>query len=151
RLVVDEGACPAVLALQAPENEVAVTVDPAFGEEAAYRMAGADVEDRRHVALPGTGPDQRGVAAAAQRPRQGGEEDRFAGTGLAGQHRHAGTKIDRETLDQYDVADRQGDEHVSYGLAPSLARRLLFGEGVAHRAAIVDGLSPLLLQEIVGV
>jgi len=113
RLVVDEGPCASVLALQPAKDQIAIAVDAAFGEELADRVVGGEVEYGGHITLAGPVAHQRAVAAAAEGQRQGIEENRLAGTGLAGEHRHSGTKIDSETLDQNDVADRQGDEHVS--------------------------------------
>ena len=53
------------------------------------------------------------VAAAAERERERIEQDRFAGAGLAGQHREAGREIDVEPFDQDDVANRETGEHCS--------------------------------------
>ena len=148
RLVVDEGAAPPVLALDAAQDQVALGGDAGLGEERPGRMAARDVEDRRNVALPGSMTDQRAVAAAAQRQRESVEEDRFAGPGLAGKHRQAASEIDGKPVDENDVANCQGDEHVPARRNPS--GRLL-GEGVADGAAIVLGYRPLLLEEVVGV
>ena len=52
-----------------------------------------------------------GVAAPAQRQGQAVEQDRFAGAGLAGEHRQPTREVDVQPFDQNDVADRQGDEH----------------------------------------
>src|SRR5262249_10165781 len=96
--------------------------------------------------------DERAIAAAAEGKRQGVEQDRLAGTGLAGEHGHTRTKVDGEALDEDDVADREGGEHLlsSWGL-PALARLLLGAERVADSAAIVGRLDALLLEKAISV
>ena len=94
RLVVDEGAAPPVAALDPAQDQFALAGDAAFAEQRPYRVAGGEVEDRRHVTLLGTLADQRAVAAPAKRQRQGVEQDRLAGAGFAGEHRHALREID---------------------------------------------------------
>ena len=74
-------------------------------------MVAGNVEDRGDVALLGTVADERAVAATAERQGKRIEEDRLAGTGLAGEHRQAVAEIDVEAVDEDDVADREGDEH----------------------------------------
>src|SRR5690606_2102657 len=51
------------------------------------------------------------VAARAQRQREGIEQARLSGAGLAGQHSEPLGKIDVEPVDQDDVADRESGEH----------------------------------------
>ena len=51
------------------------------------------------------------VAARAERQREGVEQDRLAGAGLAGQHGKPVGEIDVEPIDQDDVADRKPGEH----------------------------------------
>ena len=70
-------------------------------------MVGRHVEDGGDLALLGAMADQAGVAARAERQRQGIEQDGFAGAGLAGQHRQARGEVDVQPLDQDDIADRQ--------------------------------------------
>ena len=55
-----------------------------------------------------TRPD---IAAAAERQREGIEQDGFARAGLAGQHREATGEFDIEPFDQDDVTDRQTRQH----------------------------------------
>ena len=66
------------------------------------------LEDRRHLALRRALAHQRGIAAAAEGKREGIEQDRLAGAGLAGQRRQALAEFEIELVDQNDVADRQG-------------------------------------------
>ena len=49
--------------------------------------------------------DQRGVAARTERQRQGVEQDRLAGAGLAGQHVEAGRDLEVGIVDDPEVAD----------------------------------------------
>ena len=58
---------------------------------------------------------QRLVAAGAQRQREGVEQDRLAGAGLAGEHGKPFGEIDVEPVDQDDVADRKSGEHGGAG------------------------------------
>ncbi len=74
---------------------------------------GRQLEDSGHLALLGAVAHQRGVAARAERQREGIEQDRLAGAGLAGQHGEAAREIDIEPIDQDDVADREAGEHAS--------------------------------------
>ena len=110
-LVVDEDAGAAVGGLHAAQDDVAVVVERVFGEDGARRMVLRHVEDGRHLALSRAVADQRGIAARAERQRQGIKQDGFAGAGLAGQDREAGRKIDVQPLDQDDIADRQAGQH----------------------------------------
>ncbi len=74
-------------------------------------MLGGDLEHRGHLALLHALAHQRLVAARAERQREGIEQDRLAGAGLAGEHGQALGKIDVEPVDQDDVADRKSGEH----------------------------------------
>ena len=111
RLVVDEDAGAPVGRLQAAQDEIAIIVDGILGEQHARGMIGGDVEDGRHLPLRRAVPNQRGIAARAQRQRERIEQDGLAGTGLAGQHGEAGREVDIQLLDQDDIADRQPGEH----------------------------------------
>ncbi len=70
-----------------------------------------DIEHRGDLALFDAVTDKAGVAAAAERQRERIEEDGFAGSGFAGQHREATGKLDIEPFDQDDVADRKTRQH----------------------------------------
>ena len=74
-------------------------------------MALRHVEYRGDLALLHAMTNQIGVAAAAQRQREGIEQDGFAGAGFAGQHREATGKLDIEPFDQDDVTDRKARQH----------------------------------------
>lgn len=116
RLVVDEGAGAAVGKLDAAQDQFAgfvdLTVVEAIGlEDRECRMGLGDIEAGGDLAVLGAVADQRGIAAAAERQREGIEQNRFAGAGLAGQHRKATGKLDVEPLDQHDIADRQAGKH----------------------------------------
>ncbi len=71
-------------------------------------MAVGQVERRGHLPLAGAAPHQRGVASAADGEREGIEQDRLAGAGLAGKHGQALAEFEIEPVDQDNVADRQG-------------------------------------------
>jgi len=51
--------------------------------------------------------------SAGQQGIEGVEQDRFAGTGLAGEHREATTELELQLLDQGDVLKAQSGEHSS--------------------------------------
>src|SRR5207248_447219 len=57
--------------------------------------------------------NQGGIPARAERQRKCIQEDRFAGTGFAGEHRKAGGEIDFQPLDQHDVPDRKPAQHAA--------------------------------------
>ena len=111
RLVVDEGAGAAVGELHAAQDHLAGIVEAVFGEDLCGRMALGDVESGRHLALLRAMADQARIAAAAERQREGIEQDGFARAGLAGQHREATGEFDIEPFDQDDVTDRQTRQH----------------------------------------
>ena len=50
-------------------------------------MIARHVEYRGHLALLDAMPNQARIATRAERQRKGIEQDRFAGAGLAGEHR----------------------------------------------------------------
>ena len=109
RLVVDEGAGAAVGKLHAAQDHRLINSD--VGEQSARRMLGRQFEHRGDLALLGALAHQGGVAARAQRQREGVEQDRLAGAGLAGQHGKARREIDVEPVDQNDVSDRESGQH----------------------------------------
>ena len=111
RLVVDEGAGAAVGELHAAQDHLAGIVEAVFGKDLRGRMALGHVEGGGDLALLHAMADQPGVAAAAERQREGIEQDGFARAGFAGQHREATGKLDIEPFDQDDVTDRQTRQH----------------------------------------
>ncbi len=113
RLVVEEGAGAAVGELDPAQNQLVFGRNVVGGEYRPRRMIHRHVEGRRHLPLLGTLAHQAGIAAAAERQRERIEQDRFAGTGLAGQHRKARREIDIEAVDQDDVSDREPGQHRS--------------------------------------
>ena len=90
-------------------------------------MALVELEGRGDLALLHPVPHQAGVAARAERQREGVEQNRLAGPGLAGEHRKPAGELDVEALDQNDVADRESDEHESQP-RPSFLKALLIQE-----------------------
>ena len=111
RLIVDEGAGAAVGELHAAQDQRLVGGDVAFSQQCARRMPRRQLEHRGDLALLGALAHQRGVAARAERQREGIEQDRLAGAGLAGQHGKARREIDVEPVDQNDVSDRKPGQH----------------------------------------
>ena len=74
-------------------------------------MALRHVEHRGDLALLGAVTDEARVAAAAERQREGIEQDGFARAGFPGQHRQPTGKLDIEPFDQDDVTDRKTRQH----------------------------------------
>ena len=92
RLVVDEGAGAAVGELHAAQDQLVLGRDVVRRQQRAHGMAGASLEGGGHLPLLGPLAHQRGIAARAEREREGIEQDRLAGAGLAGERRQAGAK-----------------------------------------------------------
>ncbi len=111
RLVIEEGAGAAVGQLDTAQDQFVLRRNVVGGQDRAGRMIHRHVEGRRHLPLLGTLADQAGIAAGAQRQREGIEQDRLAGAGLAGQHRQTRREIDIEAVDQDDVSDRKPGQH----------------------------------------
>ena len=65
------------------------------------------IEGCRDVGPLGTVPDDFGAGAAAGKKLQGVNDDRFAGAGLAGQHRKARPPFEFDGVDDGEVADLQ--------------------------------------------
>ena len=111
RLVVDKGAGAAVGELHAAQDHLAVILKPVVGKDGGGRMALRHVEYRGDLALLHAMTDETCIATAAERERKGIEQDGFARTSFARQHRKAAGKFDIEPFDQDDVADRQTRQH----------------------------------------
>ena len=111
RLVVEEGAGAAIGQLDPAQDQFVLGRNVVGGEYRPRRMIDRHIEGRRHLPLLGALANQAGIAAGAQRERERIEQDRFAGAGLAGQHRKARREIDIEAVDQDDVSDREPGQH----------------------------------------
>ena len=111
RLIVDEGAGAAVGELRAPQDQLTVRGDVMRRQQRPCRVLAGQLERRRHLTLLRALAHQARIAARAEREREGIEQDRLAGAGLAGQHREPGVEVDIEPIDQHDVADREAGQH----------------------------------------
>ncbi len=116
RCVVEESAGAAVRQLQPAQDEAALGLDVLAPHHVPGRVVGRDIEHGRDLSLLLALAHRGSVAAAAERQREGIEQDRFAGTGLPGQHRQARPELKVEPVDQYDVPDTKLGEH---GRCPS--------------------------------
>lgn len=105
-LVVDEGAAAAVRADDAPQDELALGVEPLLGGERAGRMVGRDIEDGGDASAFGARAHHRGVGARAEREAERVQQDRLAGARLAGERDDARLEGEVELVDQHDVTDR---------------------------------------------
>src|SRR5687767_476401 len=74
-------------------------------------MTGGQVEADGDDSLGLAAPDQAAVGAGAERETERVEQDRLAGSGLAGEDSEAGAEFEIEALDQHDVADGEIGEH----------------------------------------
>ncbi len=70
-------------------------------------MGRGKLEGRGHLALSGAPAHQGCIASCADGEREGIEQDRLAGAGLAGQREQALTELEIELVDQNDIADRE--------------------------------------------
>ncbi len=113
RLIVDEGARAPVAKLHAPQDQPVFGSDAVIGEQRERRMVALDLEGGRDLPLLGAVAHKARVAAAAERKREGIEQDRLARAGFAGEHRQAGRVVDVEPFDQDDVTNRETGEHFS--------------------------------------
>ena len=98
-------------------------------------MVRLDVERGRHLALLGALAHQARIAAAAERQREGIEQDRLAGAGLAGEHRQPGRIVDVEPVDQHDVADGKTGEHAVFRSFPGMHERRMSPESINTKSA----------------
>ena len=105
RLIVDEGARATVGELRPPHDQFIFAHKVIVDQHAARRMIFGDVKGGDHLAMLGTLAHQSGIAAGAERQREGVEQDRFASAGFAGKRSKAGAEIDVQAIDQDDIAD----------------------------------------------
>ena len=88
--------------------------------DAARRMVAGKIEDGGDLPLRLAVAHEAAIAARAERQREGVEQDRFAGAGLAGEDAQALAEVELEPVDQDDVADRELREHPAIGLAAAV-------------------------------
>ena len=81
--------------------------EPLIGEPRRDRLATRDVELRGELGALGAGLQLPQLEPVAEKERERVEQDRFAGAGLARQHREAGLELEIERLDNDEIADRQ--------------------------------------------
>ena len=112
RLIIDESAGPSVRHLHAAQHKIAVRVDRLVGRYPSRDVIAGSIKDRRDLTLRLSDPNKRAVAARAKRQSKGIEENGFSGARFAGQHRQSTVERKVEPVDEDDVANGQGDEHV---------------------------------------
>ena len=105
RLIVDRRAGPAVLANDAPQDEVILHVDTLLPEQRQGRVIRRQGEARGDARLFRAIAYQALLGAGAQRQAEAVEQDGFAGAGLPRQHRQPSAEGEVQTLDQHHVAD----------------------------------------------
>ncbi len=126
RAVVDESAGAAFGVDHAADQAVAGVVGIEQILLAQPGGGGGRVGERKFgtdlgLVLPGA--HQRAVGAGADDQAECVDQDRFAGAGFAGQHREAGAEVQRQLVDDREVADVELFKHVPMaacqGLGPS--------------------------------
>ena len=112
RLVVDVGAAAPVLRQHPAHHQLVVLdLDVVLVQNCAHWMAFGDVEGGRDLGLIGAGAQQPAVRPVAERQAERIQQDRLAGTGLAGQRAQARGEFQLKPVDQNDVADRETAQH----------------------------------------
>jgi hypothetical protein len=111
RLVVDKGAGAAIRELHPAQDQFVLGGNIVGLQERARRMLLADLEGGGDLALLHALAHQRLIAAGAERQREGVEQNRLAGAGLAGEHGQPAGEIDVEPIDQDYIADGKPGEH----------------------------------------
>ena len=81
----------------------------------------AQIEGRGDLGPLGPVADHFRSAAAAGQQLQRIDQDRFAGAGLAGEHRESRVELELDGLDDGEVADLQSDEHGGSALGVAAA------------------------------
>ena len=90
---------------------ILVMTQVALGQPLARLRNPAEVEAGQQVGLVRTRTHHAVVGAIAEGQPQGVQHDRLAGTGFAGDHRHAGFEFEVEVFDDGVIVDRQVDQH----------------------------------------
>ena len=116
-------ALGAAVAIHHPAQYAAVGVWLQFQVIVCKPLSGsgdiAGVELGTDVGLVGAAADHRLVGSVAEGKAQRAEHDRFAGTGLAGDHRHAGLELDLKDIDGGVILDGKQLKHSNkvYGIS----------------------------------
>jgi hypothetical protein len=111
RLIVDEGACPAVGVLHPPQDQFRIIDDFILAQGDAGRMVLGELQDRDDLAALAAIAHERGIPASAQREPKSIQQDRLAGARLAGQRGQTRIEAKIELIDQHNVADGQRAQH----------------------------------------
>ena len=110
-LIVDQRARSPIGELHTPQNQFILGRYVIRAQDRVCGMLTWYLEHGRDLPLLDPMAHQAGVAARTKRQREGIEQDRFPGAGLAGEHREAGCELHVEAIDQDDVADREAGKH----------------------------------------
>ncbi len=105
RLVIDEGARPAILGQHAAQHDLVLGIQSLLGQQRCRGMPRGRREAGGHAGLFGTRTHQSGVRPRPQREAETVQQDRLAGAGLAGEHGQARAERNIQPLDQHNVAD----------------------------------------------
>ena len=115
RAAVDEGTALAGRIDRAAQQQAALHVKTGFLQPGLG--GGSRIKFGGNVAAAGAFAHHAGVGAGAQRQLQRVDQNRFACTGLAGQHRKAATQVQLECVDDHKIP--QGDVRQGHAQAPS--------------------------------
>ena len=75
------------------------------------RRRSGEVKLSSHFGAFTTYPNEAALGALAEGECQGVDQNRFAGTGFPGQGAKTRWKLELQSVDQYEVANRQAAEH----------------------------------------
>ena len=115
RRAVDERAAATAGVDGAPDQHEAgiVAGEFAFGKPACDRRGRAELG--RDIGPRGAFAHDVRVGALTECEQQSVDQDRLAGTGLAGEDSEAGCELEFEPVDDHKVSDRQRNQHAMRG------------------------------------
>ena len=97
----------------AEQQPAGVALERGVREPLLHAGEPLDRELGGHLGALGAGADHRGVGALPERERERVDQDRLPGAGLAGERGEAGLELEVEPVDDGEIPDREGDEHVA--------------------------------------
>jgi hypothetical protein len=112
-IAVDEAPGAPVGTNDPAQQALIVEVERLFFEPRPYGRQGREIETGGKFGAPGAFAYQLGTAAVPEDQAESVDQDRFAGAGLTGEHRHPGLELDVDTINDRKIAHLQVDQHFS--------------------------------------
>ncbi len=109
--VVDPGGLGPALPVHPAQDQLITDGNTGLVEHGARRVAGVEIEHRRHLALVGAAAHQLGPAAPAEHEAERVEQNRLARPGLAGQHVEARLELKLQPVDDQHVSNVEAAQH----------------------------------------